>query len=164
MKDRINYYISLPLIFFAFFLETAFFPFLLRNSFQVPLVFIVLLASVFLSSSSDFIYIAFLFGFLFDIYFGTNFGIFTVSVVLSAVFASFCKDKFLKEESFGKVAGLSVAVALFFNLLYVCLLSFVFGSGENFSPAFIWKKMFFDSFYAAILVYPAMRFISKGKE
>lgn len=163
MNDRINYYIFLPLIFLAFLLETAFLPPLISGNIQPHLVLIILIASVFLSSSSDFLFTAFFFGILFDFYFGANFGVFTASMVFTAVFASLCKDRFMKEESFGRVAGLSVSVALFYNLLYLCLLSVVFGAQTSFDSAFIWKKILFDSLYALILIFPVMRLISKRK-
>jgi rod shape-determining protein MreD len=164
MKDRINYYIFLPLIFAAFFLETSFFAPLLGGLFQPQLVFMFLLAAVFLSASSDFLYLAFLFGFLFDICFGAEFGIYTISLVGVSVLSSLLKDKLIKEESFGKVAKASVIAALSYNLFLFSLFSFLFGAEKIFDPAFLGKKVLFDSVYAAILVYPMMRIISKGKE
>lgn len=164
MKDRIKYHIFLPLIFLAFFLETAFLPSLLWNSYLPHLVLIVLVASVFLSSSSDFLFTAFFFGFLFDIYSGADFGPFTVSMVFSAIGGYLLKEKFLQEESLIKVAGLGVAVMIFYDLLYLGLLFLVFGAGEAFNPAFVWKKMLFDSISSVILVFPLMHLISNGKE
>ncbi|MDD3006268.1 MAG: rod shape-determining protein MreD [Candidatus Pacebacteria bacterium] len=164
MNDRINYYIFLPLIFFAFLLETAFLPSLIWGDIQPELVLIALIASVFLSTSSDFLYTAFLLGIIFDFYFGASFGVFTVSMVLTSVFASLSKDRFMKEESFGKIIGLSVSVMLFYNLLYLCLLAFAFGAEASFDSAFIWKKIFFDSLYAIILIFPVMRLISNKKQ
>lgn len=164
MKDRINYYIFLPLIFVAFILETAFFPSLLGGVFRPELVFMLILASVFLSVSSDFLYTAFFFGFLFDAYFGIGFGTFTVSMVFASVFASAAKEKLMKEEGSGKVMRLSVIGMLFYDVFFLCLLVFAFGADEVFDPSFLWKKALVDSVYAALLVYPMMRLISKGKE
>ena len=164
MKDRIKYHIFLPLIFLAFFLETAFLPSLLWRSYLPHLVLVVLVASVFLSVSSDFLYTAFFFGFLFDVYSGADFGLFTLSVVFSAIGAYLLKEKFLQEESLIKVAGLGAVVMIFYNLIYLGLLFLVFGTGEALNPEFIWKEMLFDSVYAVILVFPVMRLISKRKE
>lgn len=164
MKDRIKYHIFLPLIFLAFFLETAFLPSLLWSSYLPHLVFIVLVASVFLSLSSDFLFTAFFFGFLFDVYSGADFGLFTLSVVFSAIVAYLLKEKFLQEESLIKVFGLSVAVIIFYDLLYLGLLFLVFGAGETFGLAFVWKKILFDSVSSVILVFPIMHLISNGKE
>lgn len=164
MKDRIKYHIFLPLIFLAFFLETAFLPSLLWSSYLPHLVLIVLVASVFLSLSSDFLFTAFFFGFLFDVYSGADFGLFTLSMVFSAIGAYLLKEKFLQEESLIKAVGLSVMVIIFYDLLYLGLLFLVFGTGEAFDPEFIWKKMLFDSISSVILVFPVMRLISNGKE
>lgn len=164
MKDRINHYLFLPLIFAAFILETAFFPSLLEGAIRPDLVFISLLAAVFLSGSSDFLYAAFFFGLLFDAYFAKASGIFAVSMVLSSVFASAAKDKFMKEESVGRVMALSVAGMLFYDAVFLCLLAFSFGADEILDPSFVWKEALADSFYAALLVYPVMRLISKEKE
>lgn len=163
MKDRINYYIFLPLIFLAFFLETAFLPPLLWTSLPLRPVMIVIFASAFLSLSSDFLYTAFLLGFLLDVYSGSGFGILTASAVVSAIGANSLKEKFLKEERPARVAELSAAAMLLFNLSYFCLLS-VSGEGGDFDAAFIGKDALLDSLAAAILVYPVMRLVSKGKE
>jgi rod shape-determining protein MreD len=164
MKDRINYYIFLPLIFAAFILETAFFPSVLEGAVRPDLVFILLLASVFLSVSSDFLYTAFFFGFLFDAYFAGGFGTFTVSMVVASIFASMAKEKLMKEESFGKAVRLSVIGMLFYDAAFLFLTAFAFGANEILDLSFIWKEALADSAYAALLVYPMMHLISKGKE
>lgn len=164
MKDRINYYIFVPLILIAFFLETAFLSHVLWSGLSVPAVVIVLFASVFLARSSDFLYTAFIFGFLLDIYSGTHFGIFTASLVFSSIFTCYLKEKFLKEESFIRVVGVSVVAMLFYDLFYLSLLSLVFGAQGIFDFGFIGKRIFFDLIYAAVFIYAAMRLISNGKE
>lgn len=164
MKDRINYFLFLPLISAAFLLETAFLPNLFAGSWQPHLVLSVLIASVLLSSSSDFLYTAFVFGFLLDVYSGPVFGAMAAAIIFTSIFASSMRYKLLKEDRFIKIAGISTAAALFYNLCYLSLLSFGLGSDAVFVSGYVWKKVMLDAILAAALVYPVMRMISNGKE
>lgn len=164
MKDRINYIIFLPLIFLAFFLQTTFFAQLFSGNLIPPLVFMVLTAAVFLSDSYDFLYLALFFGFLFDIFTGSSFGIFTASFAMAAAAAFILKENFLKDPGFTKTVLLSAAVAVAYNLTYL-LLSVVFSSFgflAHYGP--IIHKTAYDAVLAAIFVYPAMHLISNKKQ
>jgi rod shape-determining protein MreD len=147
-----------------FFLQTTFIA-QIATSFPLPnLVLIFLFAAAFLSDSSDFIYVALLFGFLFDIFIGNNFGVYLLSFTASCALASYVRTKFIKDISFVKIFTFSVAMAFVYNLLYLSLSIVAFGADFFSHTDFVSRKIFFDLIYAGILVYPAMWLISKGKQ
>ncbi|MFA7169934.1 MAG: rod shape-determining protein MreD [Candidatus Paceibacterota bacterium] len=164
MQDKINYYIFLPIIFFLFFLETTFVAQIFYGNFPPSLVLIFLFAAALLTRSSDFLYVVFVFGFLFDIFSGINFGIFTLSFVLACIILCYLKAKFLKEESFIKIAALAISGALIYNLIYFFLLIVIFNTDASFELNFVGKKIIFDLVYAAVLTYPVMWLISKKRQ
>jgi rod shape-determining protein MreD len=164
MKDRINYYLFLPLISLAFLVETAFLPHLFWGSFQPPLVAVLLFAAVFLSRSADFLYTAFFFGFLLDLYAATPFGVLLTSLVLSAVFACLAKEKFLHEENFTRVAGVAMLSMLFYDIVFPALLALTAASRAVPDFGFLGREALYDLAFAALAVYAGMHLISNGKE
>lgn len=161
MKDKINYYIFLPLLFLLFFLETTFIAQIFYDFFPPNLILIFLVAEIFLSFSQNFLFTVFIFGFLSDLFGGPDFGIFTLSFVLTAMLIYFLKIKFLSEDSFLKVVMLSMCAALIYNIVYLFLAFIVFNNNIVDIFSLVWPKTIFDMLYAAILVYPAMQLISK---
>lgn len=163
MPDRINYYILLPLLLLCFFLETTFMAQLGGGNFMPNLVLILLFAAALLACSADFIYIALVFGFLFDLFAGVSFGIYLLSFVLSCLLLCQLRTRLLKEETFLRVTALGMLGALGYNLIYLALLFFVFNTGSAFSLDFVSKKILFDLVYAAVFTYGAVRLIYKEK-
>jgi len=163
MKDKINYHIFLPAMFLLFFLESTFIAQFWTN-FPPNLVLILLFASIFLSRSSDFVYVAFFFGFLSDIFSGSHFGISTLSFVLTAMAVFMLKVKFMKEDRFTKIVGLSACAAILYDLSYLFLAILVYNADFNDYAVVAPQKILFDTIYAAALVYPAMHLIYKEQE
>lgn len=161
MKDRVNYYIFLPATFLLFLLQTTFFAQALGEFFLPNFVLIFIFAAVLISNDADFIYAAFLFGFLFDLFSGNNFGVFLISFVLACVALLNLKEKFLKEQSFLKIVAISIAGTLLYNIIYIALLRIVFDTNLSSDYDFIRGKVAFDCIYTAIFIYPAMLLISK---
>lgn len=164
MKDNINYYVLLPALSLLFLLEATF----LAQIPGVPLlpdfVFLLLLADILLSSSADFIYLAFFFGFLSDLFSGGQFGIRTLSFVLIALLANRLKNKFLPKENFFRVALFSGACAILYDLLYLFLLVFVFDAPSALYAGTAMPKLLLDGVFATGLVYPLMQLIYKRQE
>ena len=164
MQDRINYLIFLPVISFLFLLETSFLPQIFAGGFPPNLVMIMLFAAALLALSSDFLYVAFLFGFLFDIFSGASFGIFTAALVFSSIIVCEIKSRFIKEDRFVQIAAAASAGALSYHLIYLLLFTIPYNGNISSYGDFLWEKILFDSAYAAVLTYPAMRLISKKKQ
>jgi rod shape-determining protein MreD len=164
MKDKINYYIFLPAMILLFFLETTFIATLFYDSFPPNLVLAFLFAAVFLSASADFLYPAFIFGFLYDTFSGANFGLFTASFVLAAMAAYRLRLRFMQEETFLKVVILSIGSALVYNILYLLLAVLVFNDSISSFGGYFLSNACSDAAYAAVLVYPAMQLISKRQK
>ena len=164
MEDRINYYILLPAIFLLFFVQTTFIAQIFWGFSAPNLVFIFLLSAALLSCTSDFFYIILLFGFLFDVLSGKNFGVYMLSFSFACVAACYLKLKFLKEKNyFIRVAAVSVLATLVYNIIYFALSFFVFSTEFSFS-GFAAKKILFDLIYASVLTYPIMYLISKKEQ
>ncbi len=164
MKDRINYYILLPLMFLVFFLETTF---LAQSSAALllpDLLLLLLLADVLLSASADFLYLAFFFGALADVFSGSNFGLHVLAFTLIALLAALVKAKFLREERFLRVALLAGALSAAYDLLTLFLLTFVFNADSALYADLIWRKLPLDGIFAAALIYPIMHLIAKQRE
>jgi rod shape-determining protein MreD len=161
MKDKINYYIFLPLMFLLFFLQTTFVSQIFGDFFAPNLILIVMIAAVFLSYSANFLYAAVAFGFLFDLFAGLDFGLYMLSFVLAAMTAHSLKLRFLKDETLLRIVAASAAAAISYDAIYLALAFAIFNNNLIYSQGFIWQKMFADTIYAAILVYPAMGLISK---
>jgi len=163
MNDRINYYAFLPLAASAFLLETAFLPNVLGGA-QLHIVMAVIFASVFLSTSSDFLYTAFVSGFLLGIYSVAPFGVILSSTVLAAVCAYFLKTRFLKEENFTRIAGTSAAAMILYDGSYLLMLALSSGALGRIDMRLIGQEILLDALFASVAVYIIMHLISNGKE
>ncbi len=163
MEDKINYYILLPVVFLLFFVQTTFLAQVFWGFFTPNFVFIFLLSAALLSYSTDLFYAILFFGFLFDLFSGKDFGIYTLSFFFACAAAYYLKFKVLKEKNFIKVAAVSALAMLIYNVVYFTLLFLVFSTGFSFS-GFVFKKVLFDLIHASVLTYPIMYLISKKEQ
>lgn len=164
MQDRINYFIFLPALFLSFLIGITFLPQIFAGGFPPNFVMIMIFAAAFLASSSDFLYVVFLFGFLLDILAGTVFGVYIASLVFSAILICRMKTKFLKEENFLQIAAIASAGALAYHIITLSFLAVAANGTGAFYGSYIWERAAFDAAYAALLTYPAIRLISKKKQ
>jgi rod shape-determining protein MreD len=161
MKDKINYYIFLPLLFFLFFLELTFSARLFASYFPPPLVFIALTAGIFLSNSADFIYLAFFFGAITDVFSGGSFGLYTTTFVVAALAVFFLKVKLSPEDNFIKALTLGAGSILIYDLVYLGLYFVLSMGAAGLSSGLVMQKLFADMLSGFLLVRPLMLLIYK---
>jgi rod shape-determining protein MreD len=161
MKDKINYFILLPLLLLFFFLESTFLAQLFINYFPLQLVFIALTAAILLSYSFDFIYLAFFFGVMTDIFSGGSFGIQTCVFVLTAILIFLLKAKIMPEDNSVKILAIAAGSAFIFDAVYLALAIAFSANPGDFSTRRILEKTAFDMIAAVILIRPMMKLIYK---
>jgi rod shape-determining protein MreD len=162
MNRKINYYTLLPLLFFTFFLETAFFPQVFSGSFVPNLLLVLIVAAGIVICSEDFIYLSFAVGLFADLYTATNFGIFSLSFLFLAMVICVLQKKILKEESLTRILLVAALAVIAYDIFYATVLYLIYYMGMAYLDyTFVGFKIIFDLTITLILIYPAKYLISK---
>lgn len=137
--------------------------------YNIPLFLVVLSFFIIFHKDKQLILILFFSGFLLDMFFFYQFGLFTVSLLLSYYILKFLQTNFLTNRSFYTVIILSLLYVILFNLIFNFLDFFIFlftSSTQFFLFKFIfWQDLFYQLLFALILsitFFYAMNSMSKN--
>lgn len=159
MKDRVNYYILFPALIVAFLLETTLGARLFYGAHMPELVWIMLMAGTFLTVSADFLWAAFLMGFLSDAFAGSDTGLITMSYVFGSIAAYSLRLKLMPEVSLLKSIAIAALATIAFASIHALLHGLFFGGWGDISLG----KLLADALFASLLIWPALCLIRKQR-
>jgi rod shape-determining protein MreD len=163
VNKNINTYIFISLLVLFLFLQLSLIPQLFFDKAVPNLVLILLLAASFLYKSSGILYIAFLCGFILDIFSGANFGSILLSTIFAVFISSYLGYRFLKELFSLDLILISGVSVLIYNIIH-----FTLAHLDNFhrlmnSLDWFAIVVIMEIIYATLLIYPLTSLLSYKK-